>query len=128
MHYVKNSAGSKRRSKRSRARKRAALCALVVATLAFIAAILTRPRPAAPPRPPMAHTAATPGPRVVLEPARPWTAAQRSDLRGALAQAFQGALGGADGWSLIVLSQDGKTVFDDDGDRAVTPASVQSLS
>lgn len=46
-----------------------------------------------------------------------------SSLHGA----FAPVLGGATGWSLAVVSGDGRTVFDERADRAVAPASVLKL-
>lgn len=41
--------------------------------------------------------------------------------------AFAPVLNGATGWSLAVIGADGKTIYDDRADRAVTPASTQKL-
>jgi D-alanyl-D-alanine carboxypeptidase/D-alanyl-D-alanine-endopeptidase (penicillin-binding protein 4) len=48
-------------------------------------------------------------------------------LRRVLGGAFAPALSGASGWSLIVLSADGRTIYADRALRAVAPASVAKL-
>ncbi|MDQ2679420.1 MAG: D-alanyl-D-alanine carboxypeptidase/D-alanyl-D-alanine-endopeptidase [Candidatus Eremiobacteraeota bacterium] len=47
----------------------------------------------------------------------------RNDIQAQLAKATRGA--GA--WSCVVLAEDGRQLYDDRGDAAVTPASVQKL-
>ncbi len=83
---------SKRRSKRSRARKGLALLALV----AFAA----------------------------MGPSAP---ARANALHVALERAFAPALAHADDWSLVVLDANGRTLFADRPDRALTPASTLKL-
>ena len=68
---------------------------------------------------PIARVVATPPPR--------WTPADVARLRASLSDAFAPAIGGTDGYSLAVIGADGRLLFDDGGDRAVTPASVQKL-
>jgi len=126
--YVKNSGGYKRRSRRSRARRRVAVTALIVGTLVFVAAILTRPH---------AHaqriavtSSATPSAHpIAVRTAQPaaWTAAQAADLRRAVENAIGPAIAGARTWSLLVETHDGKALYENGADRAVTPASVQKL-
>ncbi|MBV8491626.1 MAG: D-alanyl-D-alanine carboxypeptidase/D-alanyl-D-alanine-endopeptidase [Candidatus Eremiobacteraeota bacterium] len=60
-------------------------------------------------------------------PAPPWTPQQVRSLGTAMRGAFAPALAGADAWSLVVLSADGKTLYADNADRAVTPASALKL-
>lgn len=61
------------------------------------------------------------------EPAAPWTAQQRSSLQAALASALEPGVRDAGAWSCVVIAQDGSLLYDDRGDSAVTPASVQKL-
>jgi D-alanyl-D-alanine carboxypeptidase/D-alanyl-D-alanine-endopeptidase (penicillin-binding protein 4) len=60
-------------------------------------------------------------------PSPPWSDGDIARLHAELASAFAPAIDGADRWSLAVLAADGKAIYLDDADRAVTPASVQKL-
>jgi D-alanyl-D-alanine carboxypeptidase/D-alanyl-D-alanine-endopeptidase (penicillin-binding protein 4) len=62
-----------------------------------------------------------------LRPVPAWTAAQRAHLRTTLDDAFVPAIAGASGWSLAVLSADGRTLYANRAWDAVTPASTQKL-
>jgi D-alanyl-D-alanine carboxypeptidase/D-alanyl-D-alanine-endopeptidase (penicillin-binding protein 4) len=71
----------------------------------------------------------------VVAPAKPalrppspvWNTAEIARLHSSLRAAFGAALAGADRWSLVVLSADGRTIYDDRSAHAVAPASVAKL-
>ncbi len=56
-----------------------------------------------------------------------WTADDRKRLWENLHGAFARAIANSKGWSFAVVGADGGTIFDDRGERAVVPASVQKL-
>lgn len=126
MHYVKNSANFKRRSKRSRGRRRRIIAALAALLAAGCVTFLLRPRGHA--APVAAHV-----PRAVAvaaasrSPAAGWGALARARLDADLHRVLAPALDGASSWSCVVIAQDGGVLYDDDASRAVTPASTQKL-
>jgi serine-type D-Ala-D-Ala carboxypeptidase/endopeptidase (penicillin-binding protein 4) len=126
MNYVKNSASLRRRSRRSRGVKRrivafAALFAIVaLATWSVLRLRAGNPSPSAVAVPPALTVAArTPAPQ--------WSVADQARLGAQLRDAFAPALDGADRWSIAVLDGDGRQLYGDRSDRAVTPASVLKL-
>jgi len=150
MNYVQRSAGYRSRSKRLRARRRRALA--VVAVFAAVALALFAKLHSASGT--VAHdlVSCAPSAQILGKQAlknascvaqnlrRPsaersfapaqafdWTNDERNRLRRDLAGAFGPALAGARAWSLAVVAADGRTIFDQGADRAVTPASVQKL-
>lgn len=126
MPYVKNSANSRKRSKRSRGRKRlagAVFLVLIAALLLFAlrshghaAAVVPAPRLEAASAA-VAHRA----------PAPPWSVGARGELQNAMRSALAPGTRDAARWSCVVLAQDGTVLYDDRGSNAVTPASVQKL-
>ena len=124
MPYVKNSANSRKRSKRSRGRKRlagAVFLVLIAALLLFAlrshghaAAVVPAPRPEAASAA-VAHRT----------PAPPWNAGARGELQNAIRSALAPGTRDAARWSCVVLAQDGTVLYDDRGSNAVAPASVQ---
>ena len=136
MNYVKTSGSYRRRSKRSRGlRRRFAAIALLVAAVGFAAWGIARvhapaaAQPANVVRPPARTPVAdafdiAPQP---LPPAPAWSATEVSRLRSSLHDAFAPATAGAQRWSLVVLSADGRPIFGDGADRAVVPASTAKL-
>ncbi|MGZ3519456.1 MAG: D-alanyl-D-alanine carboxypeptidase/D-alanyl-D-alanine endopeptidase [Vulcanimicrobiaceae bacterium] len=63
--------------------------------------------------------------RLMAAPA--WSASERAALQRAVHAALSPALEGAGAWSCVVLSQDGKVVYNDRAQHAVMPASTQKL-
>ncbi len=125
MPYVNSSEKYKRRLRRSPGRRRLAFGALVV-FLAIALAIALRPRTHATPM----HVTGNAPVRVaaVRRSAAPhWGDAARVELQAALRSALAGGTSGASAWSCVVLAQDGSVLYDDRGDAAVTPASVEKL-
>lgn len=126
MPYVKNTVNSRKRSKRSRGPKRLAGVA-ILGVILVLTVLALRPRSHAaavvPPIHPVVASAAT-----VRRPAAPrWGAAARSDLQTSVRSALATGTSGASDWSCVVISQDGKVLYDDRGSHAVTPASAQKL-
>ena len=126
MHYEKNSVRYKRKSKRSRGRRRLAFTALVVA-LAIALAIVLRPRTHATPMV-VRHVPALLAPAAAPRTRAPrWGSASRAELQTALRAALAAGSAGASSWSCVVIAQDGSVLYDDRGQDAVTPASVEKL-
>ncbi|HET9096049.1 MAG TPA: D-alanyl-D-alanine carboxypeptidase/D-alanyl-D-alanine-endopeptidase [Candidatus Baltobacteraceae bacterium] len=124
---MKSSANYKSRSKRSRARKRRLGAALAGLLIVLAAVLVLRPRGHAAPAAPAAHPRSGTVASAMRRPAPAWGAGSRAELRDALRAAFAPALRGAQAWSCVVIAQDGSVLYDDNGSRAVTPASVQKL-
>jgi serine-type D-Ala-D-Ala carboxypeptidase/endopeptidase (penicillin-binding protein 4) len=123
-NYVNTSARFRSRSRRSRARKRRALAVVVLFVAVAIALLVARGHSAA--VMPAAAVADPPAPAVApVQPA--WSNADVSRLRSQLQTAFAAAIDGSGGWSLAVISADGRMLYDDGAQRAVAPASVQKL-
>ncbi len=125
MNYANSNVGYRRRSKRSRARKRRAL-AIVALFAAFIALLLVV----------HVHLSSTtlassivPSAerRYAPAPAISWSNDDRNRLRGNLQGAFAPAIDGAGAWSFAVVGGDGRLIYDNRGEQAVAPASVQKL-
>lgn len=135
MPYVKNSVSYKSRSRRSRGRKRRITAALAGLLIVLCVVFVMRPRGHAEPAVRPAAARAPVISRVhgaVIAPAMrraapAWGAASRNELRSALRAALAPGIDGAGAWSCVVIAQDGTVLYDDGGNRAVTPASTQKL-
>lgn len=127
MTYVKNSASYKRKSKPSRGRKRRRITAALACVLAvLLVAFALRPHghAASIPAPPVRRAV----PQTASRSAPPaWGAASRAELRAAIKTALAPALAGGGACSCVAIAQDGSTLYDDGGARALTPASAQKL-
>jgi D-alanyl-D-alanine carboxypeptidase/D-alanyl-D-alanine-endopeptidase (penicillin-binding protein 4) len=104
IRFVKNSANFKRRSKRSRRGRRG-----FAALLLLLAIAQSGVAPSGRAAPPV------------------WSDGDLSRLRADLRETFAPPLNAANGWSLVVLASDGRMLFGDRADRAVTPASTLKL-
>jgi serine-type D-Ala-D-Ala carboxypeptidase/endopeptidase (penicillin-binding protein 4) len=126
MSYVKTSVSYRRRSRRSRVRKGRVLGFALAVMLATLAAWLWYDdRSGAHSRGIAPANAAKLAPPSLQAPK--WTNSQRLALAAGLRGAFEPALSGATGWSLVVLDAGGRMLYGDRFDRAVAPASVQKL-
>jgi serine-type D-Ala-D-Ala carboxypeptidase/endopeptidase (penicillin-binding protein 4) len=152
MSYANSTVGFRRRSRRSRARKRrafavVALLAVTVAVAVFVRAhsssgtlasdVVSDARSAqfsgeqtlnnascvAGTLRGLSNERACP----TTQPSVAWSNDDRNRLGSALRGAFAPVLQGASAWSLAVVGTDGRTIFDDGAQRAVTPASTQKL-
>lgn len=98
----------------------------MLAVLAVVLAVALRPHSH-----PAPVVAATPPPqRLALakrESAPAWGSASRQELQAAVRSALAPAVDGAASWSCVVIAQDGSLLYDDHGDTAVAPASVEKL-
>lgn len=153
MSYANSTVGFRRRSRRSRARKRRAvaivlLLSVVIALLLVVHArsssgthssdVLSSERSAqfsaqqalkntscvgGKLRGPLDERTCATATRVAAS----WSNDDRNQLGKELQGAFAPVLAGASAWSLAVIGADGKTIYDDRAEQAVTPASTQKL-
>jgi D-alanyl-D-alanine carboxypeptidase/D-alanyl-D-alanine-endopeptidase (penicillin-binding protein 4) len=128
MQSVKNNVRYKKRSNRSRGRKRVAFLALLCVAVVLFVALRSRTHgapvvQAQAQAETIKHTVAV----AKHGQAPAWGAASKAELDTALRSALSPGITDARAWSCVVLAQDGSVLFDDGGDRAVTPASVQKL-
>jgi len=126
MPYVKNSERYRRRSRRSRGRRRLAFTVLVVC-LAIVLAIVLRPHTHATPLKARVDRVTLPVAAAQRSYAPHWGQAARAELQRSLRSALSSGTRGAPAWSCVVLAQDGSVLYDDRGESAVTPASVQKI-
>ncbi len=153
MNYANSTVGYRRRSRRSRARKRRAVAIVTLLALVIVGLLVARVHSASGTHasdvvssassaqvsveqalkntscvdgklrgPSTERTCATAVPVVTS-----WSNDERNRLGGELRGAFAPVLAGASAWSLAVIGADGRTIYDDRAERAVTPASTQKL-
>ena len=122
---MKNSVRYKKKSKRSRAnRRRFIVFVVAVAILALAIVAIARALFAERPVARVVHPLAVVRARTTPAP-RPWSNADRNELRAALDAAFGPAL--SDRYSLAVIDASGRVIYARRERDAVAPASVQKL-
>lgn len=151
MNYAHSNVSYRRRSRRSRARKRRALAVVVVLFAIGLIVVFARLHSASRPlsqdivscgrSPQFLEEQALNNTSCVVQklrsraaertlapaPQLSWNNGDRNRLGDELGSAFAPVIGGAGGWSLAVIGADGRTIYDDRAESAVTPASVQKL-